>query len=512
MSEQTWKPIPFGTPVESEENMTTKPKKQEVPILSPITRSGSTIGSAITNGQDNGIVNTGESPANGVLGKRHTSVSFNIPPTNLSQSYHRHSISSKLNIPRSSQEKGDTIQGGALSSTTDQHGILSNDGKDKNVEGKSQNGDKTDGDEVQDTEELPDEDKDCALHMPGDFIYIKPDEEEQEEEKGITTTEENNKPKLSNKIVFNKDEYCPTNDVEIDNEKDDSKFHILIGATGSVAAIKIPLIIDRLFKIYSHDTISIQLILTKPAEHFLNGLKIPRDVHIWREDDMKSRWWDFNNSFVSQMDDNTNNKESNNNNNNNKRKDDLEPLLFHELSRWADIFLIAPLSANSLAKLANGICNNLITSVVRDWNTKKTPIIVAPAMNTFMYINPMTKKHLLMLKEDFPTLEILKPIEKVLICGDIGMGGMREWSDITENIRLKIKEIHRKRHENEVDNEDQEIEEIDKDLAEDNEDEDEDEDEDEEDCKNTGEEDEDDEDDDDEDNDEDDDDEDDDEE
>ncbi|CAL9736001.1 coenzyme A biosynthesis protein 3 [Monosporozyma servazzii] len=485
MSEQDWKPIPFETSRESDENMT-KHKKQEPQILSPITRSGSTINSAFSYGQDNSIVDTGDSNANGVLGKRHTSVSFNIPPTNLSQSYHRHSISSKLNLPRSFQETVGTTQG----ATTDQHGMLPNDENPVKIEGKAnhkETGDNIDKGKIQDAEELPDEDKDCALHMPGDFIYIKPDDDDNDndEEKEVTTSvlEENNKPKLSNKIIFNKDEYCPTNDIEIDTEKDDSKFHILIGATGSVAAIKIPLIIDRLFKIYSRDTISIQLILTKPAEHFLNGLKIPRDVHIWREDDMKSRWWDFNNTFVSQMD----NNKKNSNNNNNSNKADLEPLLFHELSRWADIFLIAPLSANSLAKLANGICNNLITSVVRDWNVKKTPIIVAPAMNTFMYINPMTKKHLLMLKEDFPTLEILKPVEKMLICGDIGMGGMREWSDITENIRLKIKEIHRKRHENEGDNEDQEIEEIDKDLAEDNEEEDEDEDEDEEDTKNTGE-------------------------
>ena len=468
MTEQAWKHIPFETSDVNGEKMT-KNQKQEPQVLSPITRSASTLKTGFGNPLESSIVNTAGPNTNGGFVKRHTSVSFNIPPTNLSQLYHRHSISSKMSTPKPLQEPpsktAEAVSG--LVSPTTQPTVWPRDKKSVNTDDKDniKEGEDNDETETQQEEELQ-EDKDCALHMPCDFVYIKPEDETEEAGAAI----EENKPKLSNKIIFNKDEYCPADDVEIDSEKDDSKFHILIGATGSVATIKIPLIIDRLFKIYSHDTISIQLILTKPAEHFLHGLKISRDVRIWREDDLKSRLLDLNDIVMSQMD--------NGKDNNNKRKDDIEPLLFHELSRWADIFLIAPLSANSLAKLANGICNNLITSVVRDWNTKKTPIVVAPAMNTFMYINPMTKKHLMMLKEDFPTLEILKPVEKVLICGDIGMGGMREWNDIVENIRLKIKDIHRQRHENETDNEDHELEQIDKDLAEDNEEEDEEEEED----------------------------------
>jgi phosphopantothenoylcysteine decarboxylase len=69
-----------------------------------------------------------------------------------------------------------------------------------------------------------------------------------------------------------------------------------------------------------------------------------------------------------------------------------DPVLHIELRKWADCFLIAPLSANTLAKLANGLCDNLITLVCRCWNMKKndkgtlmTPILVCPAMNTMMW-------------------------------------------------------------------------------------------------------------------------------
>lgn len=269
------------------------------------------------------------------------------------------------------------------------------------------------------------EEKNCTVHMPGDFVYMSNDSPiDNDKEVSPTPTNISNKETAvtnigteTKKIIFKKQ--SSTSEPEIPftaffEKEDDKKFHILIGATGSVATIKIPLIIDKLFKIYTPEKVSIQLIVTKPAEHFLNGLKISSKVKIWREEDSIA---DTNNDMM----------------------------LFHELRRWADILLIAPLSANSLAKLANGICNNLLTSVFRDWTISGAPILVAPAMNTFMYMNPMTKRHYLAIEENFPFVEILKPVEKVLICGDIGMGGMREWSDIVEIVRLRIKEIIAKR-------------------------------------------------------------------
>lgn len=69
-----------------------------------------------------------------------------------------------------------------------------------------------------------------------------------------------------------------------------------------------------------------------------------------------------------------------------------------ELRKWADALLIAPLDANTLAKIANGLCDNLLTSVVRAWDFDK-PLYFAPAMNTAMWENPLTYQHMKTLKE-----------------------------------------------------------------------------------------------------------------
>ena len=67
-----------------------------------------------------------------------------------------------------------------------------------------------------------------------------------------------------------------------------------------------------------------------------------------------------------------------------------DPVLHIDLVKIASITLIAPLSANTLGKIANGLADNLLTCVVRAWNYKTKPMIVAPAMNTQMFENPIT--------------------------------------------------------------------------------------------------------------------------
>lgn len=88
------------------------------------------------------------------------------------------------------------------------------------------------------------------------------------------------------------------------------------------------------------------------------------------------------------------------------------PILHIELRRWADLMLIAPLSANGLTSLSLGLSNNLLYSVARAWDTTglidkprrgigKNKIIVAPAMNTAMWNQPVTRRHLDVLEEDW---------------------------------------------------------------------------------------------------------------
>lgn len=107
-------------------------------------------------------------------------------------------------------------------------------------------------------------------------------------------------------------------------------------------------------------------------------------------------------------------------------------VLHIDLSKWADVFIIAPLSANTLAKLANGICDNLLTCVARAWDFNK-PFIVAPSMNTRMYEHPVTKEHLD--KISSWGINIVPPIEKTLFCGDTGIGAMAQIDDIIKLIK-----------------------------------------------------------------------------
>src|SRR5262249_60483542 len=79
------------------------------------------------------------------------------------------------------------------------------------------------------------------------------------------------------------------------------------------------------------------------------------------------------------------------------RRDD--PVLHIELRRWADLFLTAPLDANTLAKLANGLSDNCLTCVWRAWDTSR-PAVLVPAMNTLMWQHPATARHLRQLAAD----------------------------------------------------------------------------------------------------------------
>ncbi|XP_054987783.1 phosphopantothenoylcysteine decarboxylase isoform X2 [Sorex araneus] len=142
--------------------------------------------------------------------------------------------------------------------------------------------------------------------------------------------------------------------------------HVLVGVTGSVAALKLPLLVSRL-------------------------LAIPG---MWkcRED----------------------------------------PVLHIELRRWADLLVVAPLDANTLGKVASGICDNLLTCVIRAWDRSK-PLLFCPAMNTAMWEHPVTAQQVGQLKA-FGYTEI-PCVAKKLVCGDQGLGAMAEVDTIVDKVR-----------------------------------------------------------------------------
>ncbi len=182
---------------------------------------------------------------------------------------------------------------------------------------------------------------------------------------------------------------------------------ILLGATGSVAAIRVPDLIDS-FIVDGHD---VQVIMTERATKFCKMWKIPSLVRIWLD---KDEWI-------------------------NEYKVHESPVLHIELREWADLFLVAPLSANTLAKLANGLADNLLTCVARAWDLNK-PIVVAPAMNTQMWEHPATEEHLLRLDLWIPKLTIIEPIKKMLACGTEGIGAMAEVGDIVSMVEQALRQ------------------------------------------------------------------------
>jgi phosphopantothenoylcysteine decarboxylase/phosphopantothenate--cysteine ligase len=110
-----------------------------------------------------------------------------------------------------------------------------------------------------------------------------------------------------------------------------------------------------------------------------------------------------------------------------------------QLSRIADIVLIAPASADLLAKMANGIADDLATTALLATNK---PVIVAPAMNHKMWHHPATQRNLAQLRAD--GVQVIDPTEGDMACGEFGIGRLAEPKDIVaalQNLEKPITEL-----------------------------------------------------------------------
>ncbi|KAJ6221141.1 hypothetical protein RDWZM_006953 [Blomia tropicalis] len=185
--------------------------------------------------------------------------------------------------------------------------------------------------------------------------------------------------------------------------------NILVLVTGSVAAIKLPLLIDKLYNLNRISEDNIRVVLTEPCLHFFDMKQVESKLlsgSIYRDADEWNAW---------------------------KRIGD--PVIHIDLRSWADIGIIAPLDANTMGKIANGICDNLVTCIIRAWDMSK-PLLFAPAMNVHMWNHPLTNRSISILRE-LGYIQI-GPISKKLACGDIGMGAMAEVDQIVEVIQQQL--------------------------------------------------------------------------
>lgn len=103
------------------------------------------------------------------------------------------------------------------------------------------------------------------------------------------------------------------------------------------------------------------------------------------------------------------------------------------LARWADIFVIAPATANILGKVACGIADDMLSTTIM---ATKAPVLFVPAMNSNMYLNPVVQDNMARLKRF--GYEIMEPASGHLACGIIGIGRLPEPEEIVDRIELTV--------------------------------------------------------------------------
>ncbi len=104
-----------------------------------------------------------------------------------------------------------------------------------------------------------------------------------------------------------------------------------------------------------------------------------------------------------------------------------------ELSRDADAILIAPASADFIAKLAHGFANDLLSTLCL---ARECPLLVAPAMNKQMWENPATQRNIAQIKQD--KITVLGPAAGEQACGEVGLGRMLEPEELIQSIEVLL--------------------------------------------------------------------------
>ena len=173
---------------------------------------------------------------------------------------------------------------------------------------------------------------------------------------------------------------------------------IVLGVTGSIAAYKMANVASMLVKRHA----DVHVIMTRNACNFitpttfetLTGNKCLVDT--------------FDRNFQSQVE-------------------------HVALAKRADIFLIAPATANVIGKMAHGICDDMLTTTVM---ATKAPVVIAPAMNTGMWENAILQDNVLTLKKY--GYHFITPAEGRLACGDTGKGKMPSEETLVEHVMLNV--------------------------------------------------------------------------
>lgn len=178
--------------------------------------------------------------------------------------------------------------------------------------------------------------------------------------------------------------------------------NIIIGVTGGISAYKVADLIGAL-RHCGHT--NIKVVMTQRAKDFITPLTLASLSHHPIYDDL-TEWAPHG------------------------RIDHIE------LADWANVLAVVPATANTIGKMANGISDNLLTSLYAAFSSEDRHdknCVICPAMNTHMYNNLITRSNIgILLKKE--NHYIVGPVEGVLACGSIGVGKLSPTKDILKAI------------------------------------------------------------------------------
>jgi phosphopantothenoylcysteine synthetase/decarboxylase len=176
---------------------------------------------------------------------------------------------------------------------------------------------------------------------------------------------------------------------------------VLLGVTGGIAAYKAADLTSRLVKA-GHD---VRVVMTEAATHFVGRLTFEA--------------LSGNPAMVEVLD---------------AGPDHEGTTAIRHISwaRWADVVVVAPLTASTLGRLACGIADDALVTVLLAVDAGR-PVLLCPAMNTQMWEHPIVQRNLGWLREA-GRYTIVAPSEKRLACGEVGVGGLAEVDDIVAAI------------------------------------------------------------------------------
>lgn len=174
--------------------------------------------------------------------------------------------------------------------------------------------------------------------------------------------------------------------------------NIVLGISGGIAAYKAPELVRRL----QDAGAVVRVILTPNAARFVSPLSL---AAVSNHGVIVEQWGDPERGGVDHI----------------------------ELARWAELLLVAPATANVIAKMAAGIADDALTTYAL---AHRAEVLVAPAMNTFMLAHPTVQQNIATLRAR--GVGIIEPVDGLLACGEEGAGKMPDVPELVELVRARF--------------------------------------------------------------------------